>query len=170
MTLLSDRIEKHRKNILQGYVFLAQVAPLDTPFTILIDPANACNFRCVFCPTGDGKLLKQVGRPKGRMKLDLFCKIIDDIAGFKERLKKLQLYKDGEPLLNKSLPDMVAYAKQREVSEVVGTTTNASLLDADMAEGLLSAGLDQIRISVEHVSPYFPSSPDIFYLKTEILL
>ncbi len=27
--------------------------PNATPFTIMIEPTNACNFRCRFCPTSD---------------------------------------------------------------------------------------------------------------------
>ncbi len=142
----------YRKNRYRNYVKLADAVPLQTPFTVLIDPVNACNFKCVFCPTGDPELLDAVGRPKGLMGLDLFCKIIDDIGTFDSRLRKLQLYKDGEPLLNKRLPEMVSYAKEKRVSEIVETTTNAALLTGDLAAALLDARLDAIRISVEHVT------------------
>ena len=49
---------------------LSQVLPLATPFSLLIDPSNGCNFRCVFCATGSPELLKEVGRPRGSMKFD----------------------------------------------------------------------------------------------------
>jgi len=145
------KVDDFRRGALEGYVRLRDVVPLATPFTVLIDPVNACNFKCTFCPTGDKELLNKVGRPLGVMPSELYGKIIDDIAGFPGRLKKLQLYKDGEPLLNKALPEMVALATERRVSEVVETTTNAALLDAGMAAALIDAELDAIRISVEHV-------------------
>ena len=63
----------------------------------------SCNFRCTFCPTGDYELLKSVSRPLGVMPYELFCKIIDDLKEFPEKLKSLRLYKDGEPFLNKNL-------------------------------------------------------------------
>lgn len=131
---------------------MGDVIPLATPFTLLIDPTNACNFKCTFCPTGDKQLLKKVGRPIGLMNFDLFRKIIDDLDGFEHKLKKLQLYKDGEPLLNKQLPKMIAYAKSRGVAEVIETTTNGSLITPKIAEAIIDSGLDRIRISVEHVS------------------
>jgi radical SAM protein with 4Fe4S-binding SPASM domain len=146
-----DKVAAYRSELFDGYVPLADVVPLATPFTILIDPTNACNFRCTFCPTGDFELLKSVKRPKGLMDLTLFRKLIEDVSAFDGKLKKLQLYKDGEPLLNRDLPEMVAYAKRRQVSEIVETTTNGALLSADKSLALIEAGLDQIRISVEHV-------------------
>lgn len=127
---------------------LSQVLPLDTPFSILVDPSNACNFRCTFCATGDSDLLRRVGRPKGQMPLALFRKIVDDIARFPRPLKSLHLYKDGEPLANRDLPAMVAYAKAQGVADHVETTSNGALLTPSLSEALLAAGLDGLRISV----------------------
>lgn len=147
-----DKIEKYRSKIFQNFVPLADVAPLPTPFTIHIDPTNACNFRCVFCPTGDLDLLKTINRPKGTMRLEFFQKLIDDIGKFDSKLRKLQLYKDGEPLLNKQLPKMIAYAKQKQAAESVETTTNGALLTVEKSKQLIDAGLDVIRVSIEHVN------------------
>ena len=147
-----NKVKQFQDTLYEGYVHLGDVIPLATPFTILIDPTNACNFRCTFCPTGDKQLLKKVGRPIGLMSFDLFQKIIDDLDGFEHKLKKLQLYKDGEPLLNKKLPNMIAYAKSRGVAELIETTTNGSLITPEIANKIIDSGLDRIRISVEHVS------------------
>jgi len=119
---------------------------------IRIDPCNLCNFRCAFCPTGDHELLQSVGRPKGMMDYNLFCKIINDISAFDSKLKKLYLYKDGEPLLNKRLPDMIRYAKNSNVAEECWITTNGSFLNPKINCELIDAGLDLIRISIESVS------------------
>jgi radical SAM protein with 4Fe4S-binding SPASM domain len=134
------------------FVLLKNVVPLATPLTLLIDPANACNFKCVFCPTGSPELLASVDRPRGIMKMPLFAKIIDDLAGFPEPVKSILLYKDGEPLLNKTLPSMVHLAKTRGVAKSVSTTTNGALLTRARAVQLIEAGLDYVRISVEHVT------------------
>lgn len=135
---------------------LRELLPLDVPFAINIDPANACNFRCTFCPTGDLDMLRTVGRPKGAMNFDLFRKIVDDIADMVaasgKRIEKLNLHKDGEPLINKKLAQMIAYAKAADIAVSVETTTNGSLLDEKRAVELVESGLDAIRISVEHVT------------------
>ena len=121
-----------------------------------LDPTNLCNFKCTFCPTGDRALLKSVGRPIGQMKLELFQKIVDDLADMIEKYDSrpslLHLYKDGEPLLNKQFPEMVRYAKKRNVARIVSTTSNGALITEELASRIAESGLDQIRISVEHVS------------------
>jgi len=134
---------------------LADLLPLSLPESMHIDPSNACNFRCAFCPTGDNELLRSVQRPAGHMDFDLYMRIIDQIAVLARQtgrtLSILHLYKDGEPLLNKCLPEMAAYAKRAGVADLVGTTTNASLLTEEAAGRLIDSGIDQVRISVIHV-------------------
>ena len=127
---------------------LSQVLPLTTPFSLLIDPSNGCNFRCVFCPTGEPALLKDVSRPRGSMKFDLFTKIADDLAAFDAPVKSIHLYKDGEPLVNPRLDHMVHLLKARGLARHVEMTTNGSLLTQERADALLAAGLDAMRVSV----------------------
>jgi radical SAM protein with 4Fe4S-binding SPASM domain len=131
---------------------LSRLVPLQAPQSVLLDICNACNFRCPFCPTGHEDLLKKVGRPKGLMEMGLFCKIIDDLKAFQGQIAVLSLHKDGEPLLNKQAPRMVEYARKAKVAATLEITTNASRLTPEVAEQLLDAGLQSIRISVEHVS------------------
>ena len=127
---------------------LSQVLPLTTPFSLLIDPSNGCNFRCVFCATGTPELLKEVGRPRGSMKFDLFRKIVDDIADFDAPLKSVHLYKDGEPLVNPRVDHMVHLLKARGLARHVEMTSNGSLLTRERTDALLAAGLDALRVSV----------------------
>lgn len=134
------------------YAKLSDMLPLDTPMTLMIDPANRCNFRCVFCPTGDYELLKSVKRPIGLMDFNLFCKIIDDLKKFPSKVKSLRLYKDGEPFLNKDIVQMIAYAKKNNAADEVYIISNGSLITEKTAIGILEAGLDCLRISIEHVS------------------
>ncbi|OGU55186.1 MAG: hypothetical protein A2V66_00520 [Ignavibacteria bacterium RBG_13_36_8] len=130
--------------------------PLSIPTSLHIDPANVCNFKCTFCPTGDTELLSSINRPRGIMHYELFCKIIDDLKQMvdssEQKVTELHLYKDGEPLLNKQLGEMIAYAKSQNVAESVQTTTNGALLTKEKAIEIIENGLDVMRISVEHVS------------------
>ena len=127
---------------------LAELLPLDTPLSMMVDPSNVCNFKCVFCPTGDHDALARVQRPVGMMTLELFRKIVDDLAAFPQPLQVLHLYKDGEPLVNKQLEAMVACAKASGRVKRVELTTNGSLLTPQRAEGLIRAGLDGLRVSI----------------------
>jgi MoaA/NifB/PqqE/SkfB family radical SAM enzyme len=131
---------------------LAECLPLDTPFTVGIDPSNICNFRCVFCTTGHERLLEKFDIPKGIMDYPLFKKIIKDLKSFPQKVKRLYLYHEGEPLLNPWLPEMVAYAKKADVAESIQVTTNGTFLTQEMSRKLMKSGLDLIRISVDHIN------------------
>jgi radical SAM protein with 4Fe4S-binding SPASM domain len=137
---------------LENRTKLEEVIPLDTPFLIFLDPSDLCNFKCKFCPSGDKALLKKVNRRPVLMDFELYKKIIDDLCAFAKPVKVLRLYKDGEPLLNPKLPDMVRYARERGCALQVDTTTNASLLNPEMNLKLIDAGLDRIHISLNGLS------------------
>lgn len=134
---------------------LWQSLPERIPSGIYIEPTNLCNFRCPFCPTGTPALIKPLRLPKGMMDLKLYRKIIKDLKEMVQqtgqRIKRVHLYKYGEPLLHRDFPYMVQLAKEAEIAESVETTTNGALLTSDFAREILEAGLDVIRISVEHV-------------------
>lgn len=134
---------------LENRTRLETVIPLKTPFIVFVDPSDSCNFQCKFCPTGDRKLMKEVGRPSKVMNFNLFTKIIDDICQFEKPIKVLRLYKDGEPLLNPHFAKMVRYAKESGCCEKIDTTTNASLLNPKLSREIIDAGLDRINISIE---------------------
>lgn len=128
---------------------LENVIPLKTPFTVFIDPSSACNFSCEFCFNRDKDNIK---RKQGIMKFDLYKKIIDDLTQFNQKIKCIRLYKEGEPLVNKWLPDMIRYAKEKDVAEKIEFTTNGSLLNPQKNRELIDAGLDRIVISVEAIT------------------
>lgn len=131
---------------------LVEAIPLPIPLMIRVDPSNACNFRCQYCPTAHPDLLKEVGRPKGVMPFELFQKIVGDVAALPAPLNKLYLYKDGEPLVNKQLPEMIALAKGSGRVGEVWTTSNGALLTPALNQRLVDAGLDLIKISVQGLS------------------
>jgi radical SAM protein with 4Fe4S-binding SPASM domain len=119
--------------------------PLEAPYSLFIDPSNACNFKCKFCMNG------QIEKPK-IMEFDLYKKIIDDLQEFKNPVKTIRLYGFGEPLLNNNFCDMVHYAKRSDKVLNVDTTTNASLINPKLAERLIFSGIDRINISIEGLS------------------
>jgi radical SAM protein with 4Fe4S-binding SPASM domain len=127
---------------------LAEIAPLGTPFVLIVDPASHCNFKCRFCPTGDIELIKSTGRYQGPMDFGTFKKIIDDLQEFDEPVRVLRLYKEGEPLMNKQFAEMVRYARQSDKINRIDTTTNGVLLTPKTSEKIIAAGIDQINISV----------------------
>ncbi|MEN6488922.1 MAG: radical SAM/SPASM domain-containing protein [Smithella sp.] len=128
---------------------LETVIPLDTPFEVQLAIANVCNFRCGYCPCSTPDLLKKNNVRKGVMDFTLYTKIIDDLDEFPHKIKILRLVKEGEPLLNKRFVDMVRYAKKKQPSVILDTTTNASLLTPELSDAIIDAGLDKIFISLQ---------------------
>lgn len=133
-------------------VKLAEVVPIATPFLVFIDPSNACNFKCKFCPTGHPDLLKEVNRPLKVMDFEIYKKILTDLASFPAKVKVLFFHKDGEPLVNIRLEEMMSIAVQKMVAEKYWLTTNASLLNKKRSEGIVASGIDAVRLSIEHVT------------------
>jgi radical SAM protein with 4Fe4S-binding SPASM domain len=144
--IIKPRIE------LENRTKLEEVIPLKVPFLVFLDPTDICNFQCKFCPTGNRDLIKSIERTPGIMDFELYKKIIRDLCEFENPIKVLRLYKDGEPLLNPRLGDMIKYAKESGCALQVDTTTNGSLLSPKKNLELINAGLDRIHISLEGMS------------------
>jgi radical SAM protein with 4Fe4S-binding SPASM domain len=113
------------------------------PTRIHIESTNICNLDCLFCPYG------RQSRQKGYMGIELFKTIIRECQGHEVRL---WLHFLGEPLLNRDLPAMVAFAKAHGIPQV-GFSTNGFFLTRELGEKLLQAGLDRLECSLDGVDP-----------------
>lgn len=134
-------------------VELGKVAPLVAPFSIQIDICSACNMKCNFCFHSDSEAIAKAECQFGLMSYEVFTKIIDDIkkSWGKKSIKKLKLFKIGEPLLNPNVCKMIKYAKDSEIAECIEITTNGILLNKELSVGLIEAGLDILNISVNGI-------------------
>ena len=130
---------------------LHSIAPLDHPLVIYLEPTNVCNFRCAMCPTGDTELVKQ-HRPVGMMPWELWKKIVDDFKAFEKPAENAHLFKDGESTLHPRFLDMLGYLRDSGVVKRIWIKTNGSKLSPKYNQGLIDNGLDDIGISVEHVT------------------
>ena len=134
---------------------IKDILPLEVPMIIFIDPSNRCNFKCVFCPTGDSELLKSINRPIGMMDMETYQKIINDLSDiikkYKQKPIQISLFKDGEPLLNKNIVKMIEILSQNDLADTIEITTNASALNPKLSENLIKAGLKKIRYSIYHL-------------------
>ncbi len=111
------------------------------PPVVMIEPTNICNLKCPMCPSGNGDM----ARPRGRLDLQNFKKIIDDIGPY---VYQIQFWNQGEPFLNKQFLDMVAYAKQYGM--MTQTSTNGHFIrSAEDARAIVRSGLDQIIFSLD---------------------
>ncbi len=118
------------------------------PLVLNIEPTNDCNLQCCFCPRERAAAKHGIHY----MNWDLYRSIIDQAT---DQVKKhgklimLNLHKDGEPLMHPRLPDMIQYAKERDVFHSIHFNTNGLLLGSERAKAVLRAGIDDITISVD---------------------
>lgn len=116
------------------------------PIHLDMELTNSCNLKCPMCPQGMD-LSKSIGlSKKGMMDFAVFKKIIDE--GEKYGLSSIKLNWRGESTLHPQISEMVKYAKEHGVIDII-MNTNATKLNRKMAMSLISAGIDRIAISFE---------------------
>ena len=121
-------------------VFSRKTVHKGEPWSLSIETGTFCNLSCLECPSGQ----KQFTRPRGQMSLNDFKIIINKQ---KKYLIWLILYFQGEPFLNKSFFQMVAFAKANHI--FTSTSTNGHFLNPVNAERTVQSGLDRIIISLD---------------------
>lgn len=128
---------------------LAEVLPLDTPFVVQIFPIYACVFKCCYCIFSIDPAKRGFISDKVIMDFDLYKKCVDDMAKFPNKIKVLRFVGIGEPLLHKSIIEMVAYAAEKKVANTIEILTNAALLDHKMSDAMISSGLNRLVVSLQ---------------------
>lgn len=110
------------------------------PLQLDIETNTVCNIRCVKCFHSE-RYIEPL-----RMPMELIKKIIRE--GSYKGLQSIKLQYRGEPLLYRGIEEVIRYAKQYGIKEVM-FNTNATLLNKGMVEILVKAGLDKIICSID---------------------
>src|ERR1700759_3908381 len=110
------------------------------PVSISFEPTTSCNLRCPECPSG----LRAFTRPTGMLENSFFRQTIDQLS---KDLLYLVFYFQGEPYLNPSFLEMVAYASGKGI--YTATSTNAHYLNDQNARKTVESGLDRLIISID---------------------
>jgi len=118
-----------------------------TPVDIDLNTLNRCNVSCVMCPHAvayDDR--KEPKPPLYRLTLDEYRSIVDGVNVASAHF--VGAY--AEPLMNKELFAMLAYA--REQGSKTAVTSNGTLLSRAFAEKLVDAGLGILTVSLHGAS------------------
>lgn len=121
------RIELQRAQVAQKYFF--------------IDIVGNCNLKCPSCAMGQ----EHPEKPKGRMALDMFVRILDKIE--REAAGQsifIDLFSWAEPLLH---PDVAAYVKEVK-RRGMGCGISSNLNISSNLRDVVKAGPDYIRVSL----------------------
>jgi putative metalloenzyme radical SAM/SPASM domain maturase len=112
----------------------------DRPRKLNIEITTRCNLNCDMC------MRKVFAEDIGDMTMETYKALLSVFV----HLQSVNIIGIGEPLLHENLLDMIRLGKQHlPPSATFSLTTNATLIDRNMARQLVSSGLDDIVISVD---------------------
>ena len=108
---------------------------------------DRCNYKCVYCRTGNGGMLY------GDLRFSDYLRMARILAGL--GIRKIRLT-GGEPLLRNGLVEFVRELSQLRTTDGhpldLALTTNGHLL-AELAQPLKDAGLQRVTVSMDAVDP-----------------
>jgi len=112
----------------------------DNPRKLNIEVTTRCNLNCTMCMR---KLWKEDGS-------DMTMETYRALLPIFPEIEAVNIIGIGEPLLNENIIEMIRLGKEHlPPNGAFSLTTNATLLDDDMAEQLVSSGLDDIVVSID---------------------
>lgn len=115
------------------------------PRQFYIEVTNRCNSLCKSCPLTYDHFLEW--EPKHHLSWEQFRKIVDQAPV----IDRAVLHGIGEPLMNPELPRMIEHLKSRGAQVLFNT--NAVLLDQPRGDAVVAAGLDELRVSLDAITP-----------------
>jgi MoaA/NifB/PqqE/SkfB family radical SAM enzyme len=121
---------------------------IDTMKKVYIEPTSRCNLNCSMCPRSSWQ-----DEMMGDMDMGLFNSLIDQIKEMKS-VETIFFGGIAEPLSHPKIIEMIQKAKTASVQ--VEMISNGAMLNEDILEKLLFAGLDTLWISVDlsHTKSY----------------
>lgn len=131
---------------------LGEVLPLDTPFSIIIDTSEICNFKCNYCFRSSEEKKNWGYANDELMEWKTFEKVVEQIKMFPGKVKQISLSNHGEPLCNKNIPNMVMYIKNQGITSTISIHTNASLLNYEYVKQLAESNIDKVVVSLQGLS------------------
>jgi MoaA/NifB/PqqE/SkfB family radical SAM enzyme len=108
------------------------------PVCLYLETTNRCNLLCQHCP----RTFTSVERPAD-LSFEQMKIIVDQVPD----LKQAVLHGIGEPLINKELPRMIRYLKDRGAHVLFNS--NGTMLYPHIQRQLIESGLDEFRISLD---------------------
>ena len=114
------------------------------PMFVSVEPAAICQLHCPECPVGMRKGERLADRVERFMSREVWERVLEQIAPYAHTV---QFYFQGEPLLNRDLPQMIREAHERGLYTIV--STNAQALTMEVAEELVKVGLSKIIVSMD---------------------
>ena len=107
---------------------------------IQIQTVSWCNRNCAFCPSG------KIPVAKTFMPLELYHRVIDQLRALNFN-GRISPYLMNESLLDKRLPELIAYARQQCPESWIAINTNGDALSESLIKRLFEAGLNCMDVN-----------------------
>lgn len=130
---------------------LKLIEPFNPPYQYSIEPTNICNLKCVFCPQSDNE--HKTTRESGYLTVGNMKLFLKKIKELKPGNKNISLTLDGEPTLNKNLPQFIRMINDENLFPRF--SSNAKNLNPEMVEKLFDAGIFLLSIDFASDAKYF---------------
>ena len=118
---------------------------LKLPSKVNFDICTFCNHKCTFCSNSDKRTLKNI------VSLKNFEKVMDNVTRRLD-IKELGLSAKGEVLINTEIVSIINLCKQKYNIPYIYISSNGALLTKELANDILSAGLDSIKFSINAIN------------------
>lgn len=143
-----------KPNVDNNRQILADLIPLDAPFSVYIEQTRVCNFKCFYCihSTRDdaGSAFQKLGYEVKHMKQEEMEKIVAALKEFPQgKIKRIVFSGLGEPTANPKLPKFIKMVVDADIAPRVEMITNGLLLNEKMIDELTDSGLTKIIISIQ---------------------
>jgi len=145
-----QRTEDRYKSIVDALLTKRQIA-------VSLEITSSCNLHCSFCAmhkkqpeaNGSNKIRR---KPFCTMSVDSLKELIEKFNGLPP-LKILNIAGHGEPLLHPRVEEIIYYIKTKGISERTVLFTNGILLDPRKLVAITDAGIDEVRVSLDAITP-----------------
>lgn len=117
---ISDICRSHGLKQGENFIHYSALKPRDYS----MDISDSCNLRCISCPRASRRNTVAAG---ALMSLESFRAVIDKLKSEDPFVGNIQLYQWGEPTLNKELPRMISYAREKDIYSAVSSNLNNSI-------------------------------------------
>ena len=116
----------------------------DSPKKLNIEVTTKCNLNCIMC------MREVLQEETGNMPLETYRALLPAFS----QIETVNLIGIGEPLMNEDIIEMIRLGKEHlPPNGTFSLTTNAALINEELAEQLVTAGTDDIVISFDGATP-----------------
>jgi MoaA/NifB/PqqE/SkfB family radical SAM enzyme len=116
------------------------------PYILLLEPLYYCNLECPLC---DRQVFAEARKnDAGKIDLELYERLLEEIGDY---LFQCQIFGQGEATMNWRLTrEIVERTHRRRIYTLL--STNCTLITPDMAEDMVSCGLDYLVCAIDGIT------------------